>query len=458
MDAVQYLPFDEPKPVAPAKPPPPLRVSQVAELIRAALEDTLPVPLRVVGEVSGLTCRDHWYFSLKDAQAVIRCVAWASSARSFGFVPGEGTEVVATGHVSYYGAKGSTQLYVSHLVPVGAGALELRFRAMCDELRRLGYFDEARKKPLPAFPRRIAVVTSRSGAALQDVLATAAQRCPAVAIVVVDVRVQGDGAAAGIAAAIARIDLLAAELELDAILVTRGGGSPEDLWAFNERAVADAAYRCRLPLVAAIGHESDTTVIELVADVRAATPTQAVMRLVPDASELRQQVEHLRHRLQFLVGRYLERERERLAAAARCPLLRDPRAALNQARKRLDERRERLERAMRRRGEGRPALLVQARRLTHAMRRHVRRLGERAGALQQRLEGVSPLGVLGRGYSLTTTADGRLVGSVHDVEPGAAIVTQVRDGSIESLVERSRAASALECKDARAADHSRRAP
>lgn len=437
---MQYLPFDEPRPA------PPLRVSQAAELIRAALEGGLPAPLRVVGEVSGLACRDHWYFSLKDATSVIRCVAWASSARAFGFVPTEGTEVVATGHVSHYARQGSTQLYVSHLVPVGAGALELRFRAMCDELRRLGYFDEARKKRLPAFPRRIAVITSRSGAALRDVLVTAAQRCPAVSIVLIDVRVQGEGAAAGVAAAIARADRLAGELEIDAILVTRGGGSPEDLWTFNERLVADAAYRCRLPLVAAIGHESDTTVIELVADVRAATPTQAAMRLVPDAGELRRQVEHLRHRLGFLTARRLERERERLAAAARSPVLRGPGAAIAQARTRLQERRLRLDRAMRRRADLRPGLLALARRLAQAAARHLGRRRERAGALRQRLEGVSPLAVLGRGYSLTTTADGTLVSSVRDVAAGLVIVTQVRDGAIESVVARARAASAAEPK------------
>ncbi|MHC4142614.1 MAG: exodeoxyribonuclease VII large subunit, partial [Planctomycetota bacterium] len=233
-----------------------------------------------------------------------------STARSFGFEPEDGTEVIATGHLSHYGPQGRTQLYVDRLEPVGAGALEIRFRALCKELRGLGYFDQDRKKPLPALPRRIAVITSATGAALQDVIATASNRLPAVGFVLIDVRVQGEGAAEQVAAAMRMADDRRFELGIDAILVTRGGGSAEDLWAFNERIVADAAYACELPLVAAIGHESDTTVIELVADVRAATPTQAVVRLVPARTQLQEQVAHLQDRLRFLLGRHLERQRQ----------------------------------------------------------------------------------------------------------------------------------------------------
>lgn len=365
-----------------------ITVAEAAELIKRSLERHVPSPLRVIGQVSGLACRGHWYFSLKDESAVLRCVAWSSAARTFGFTPDEGTEVVATGHVSHYGPQGRTQLYVQALEPVGAGALELRFRAMCDELRGLGYFDEARKKPLPLLPGRIAVITSAAGAAVADVTATAAARLPAVGLLIVDTRVQGDGAAAQIARAIRWADANAAALRIDAILVTRGGGSPEDLWAFNEREVADAAFACRLPLVAAIGHESDTTVIELVADVRAATPTQAVMRLVPAGQELARQVDHLEQRLRFLVRRRCEREGERLDPA----------------------------------------------RLRRAVATHVGRLGERVAALGRQLDGVSPQRVLSRGYSWTTRRDGTPVGSIDHVGAGDPIVTRVRDGSIDSTV------------------------
>ena len=188
-------------------------------------------------------------------------MAWASSARRFGFTPKVGDQVVVTGHISHYPAQGRTQLYVSAMAPVGAGALEQRFQALCQTLRGLGYFDPETKQPLPLLPRRIAVITSASGAAVHDVIDTARRRSKAVGIVIVDVRVQGDGAADAVADAIGRVDADSARLGIDAILVTRGGGSVEDLWAFNERVVADAAHTCGLPLVAAIGHESDTTVI-----------------------------------------------------------------------------------------------------------------------------------------------------------------------------------------------------
>ncbi|MFO0873313.1 MAG: exodeoxyribonuclease VII large subunit [Phycisphaerales bacterium] len=305
-----------------------LSVSAACDLIRRVLEDGVPSPLRVVGEVGGLSQRNHWYFSLKDAGAVLSCVAWQSAAAKFGFVPRDGEEVVAVGHVSHYAPQGRTQFYVTRLEQVGAGRLAARFRAMCDELRALGYFDEERKKSLPLLPRRIAVITSRSGAALQDVLDTARRRCKAVELLLVDVRVQGDGAAEQVARAIAFVDRHRRRLGIDAILVTRGGGSMEDLWTFNERVVADAVFACGVPVVAAIGHESDTTVIELVADVRAATPTQAAMRLVPDGSELRRQVDHQAERLRLVEERLLGRARQRLELAARHELLRGPQVVL----------------------------------------------------------------------------------------------------------------------------------
>jgi exodeoxyribonuclease VII large subunit len=420
---MSLLPFD-PDHALGAEPPRErgskhLTVSEVAELIKSTLERHTPSPLKVIGQVSNLSSRGHWYFSLKDESAVIGCVAWSSTARGFGFVPEDGTEVIATGHLSHYGPQGRTQLYVRHLEPVGAGALELRFRALCEELRGLGYFDEARKKPLPALPRRIAVITSAAGAAVQDVIATAAGRLRAVGLLLLDVRVQGEGAAEEIAAAIRLADARRAEMGIEAILVTRGGGSAEDLWAFNERVVADAAFGCGLPLVAAIGHESDTTVIELVADVRAATPTQAVVRLIPARTQLEEQVGHLRDRLRLLLGRHVERQRQRLNLVERFALFRDPGALVEQARDavaRLDQR------------------------LGRAAAAHLQRCRDRIEALRRHLVGVDPHGVLNRGYSYTTTADGRLVASVGDVEPGTRMTTHVKDGSIDSVVDLTRPA------------------
>ncbi|MCI0363840.1 MAG: exodeoxyribonuclease VII large subunit, partial [Phycisphaerales bacterium] len=288
----------------------PLTVGQASELINRALEGGLPATIRVVGQVSNLKANNHWYFSLKDEQAVLLCVVWATSVRRIRFKPKDGDEVVVTGHVSHYAQQGRTQMYVEAMQPVGAGALDLKFRALCDELRELGFFADERKKSLPMFPRKVAVITSATGAALADVVKTSAQRCKAVGLVVVDVRVQGDGAAEEIARAIRWVDRKREKLGVDVILVTRGGGAIEDLWAFNERVVADAVFACRLPVVAAIGHESDTTVIELVADVRASTPTQAAMRVVPSAQELCKQIEYLVRRMGVRVEGLLGRKRE----------------------------------------------------------------------------------------------------------------------------------------------------
>lgn len=456
-----------------------LTVSQLSELIKSTLEQRIPSPLRVVGEVSNLSTPNHWYFSLKDDASVVSCVAWASAAKKFGFTPSDGDEVVATGHVSHYGPQGRTQLYVSKLEPVGAGALELRFRAMCEELRQLGYFDPDRKKPLPAFPRRIAVITAATGAAVQDVINTAAHRCRAVGLLIVNVKVQGEGAADQVARAIRWVDSRHERLGIDAILVTRGGGSIEDLWAFNERVVADAVFACSLPVVAAIGHESDTTVIELVADLRAATPTQAAMRLVPDSRELHKQIDHLANRLAFLARRRIEQAWERLDHLARHAIFRRPEQWLRQARERLigavrhlershlmqvHRARARLEHLAGRMAALRPHALVTARhqrvavledRLNRAVRRHIdqhpaidrlaqqlrrahtsllRDCRERLQQRERELNAIDPRHVLRRGFSYTTKPDGMLVRSTGDVRAGETMRTHVADGMIDSIV------------------------
>lgn len=436
--------------------PPQLTVSELSNLIKSTLEQRIESPLRVVGQVSNLNTPNHWYFSLKDENAVISCAAWASAASKFTFRPKEGDEIVATGHISHYGPQGKTQLYVSRIEPVGAGALELQFRAMCEELRVLGYFDENRKKPLPVFPRRIAVITSATGAAVQDVIATAAHRCKAVGLLIVDVRVQGESAKTEIAHAIAWVDANHQRLGVDAMLVTRGGGSLEDLWAFNERIVADAAYNCSIPLVAAIGHESDTTLIELIADLRCSTPTQAAMRLVPAAEDLHKQIDHHDHRLRFLVHRSVERHGERLAAcskhlyaavrhcvgssrskveqlAGRLAHLK-PHALVTQRHERVAIMSDRLERAVRRRIDQHDAVAAMSCRLDAAMRIRLTRLRERVLTTERELIAVDPRQVLRRGYSYTTLADGSLVRSIKAVKSGDALVTNVADGTIRSVV------------------------
>jgi exodeoxyribonuclease VII large subunit len=326
----------------------------------------------------------------------------------------DGMQVVVTGRVDYYDAQGNIQLYVDMIEPVGQGALELRLRQLIEELRGLGYFDPAHKLPLPAMPTRIAVVTSRSGAALQDVINTAHRRWAGCRLYLYDVRVQGEQAAGEIAQAMQRLSKHGRKLGIEAIILTRGGGSIEDLWAFNERFVADAVYRCTLPIVAAIGHETDTTVAELVADMRCATPTQAAMTLVPDRESLEHQVHQAGQRLALMLRRRVEHAEHRLAAASRHALFRRPQRLVELASQRLDD---------------------TARRLHTAMPRRLASEASRLEALGRQLGAVSPTSVLERGYSYTLGPDGKLLRHAGDTRAGDRLTTVLADGRVGSVVE-----------------------
>ncbi len=445
-------------PPAHTKDQPPWTVSQLAVRIEGSLRDGLPAKLRVVGEVSGPRERTHWYFDLKDAGAVISCVLFASAARRLKVQPTQGAQVVVTGHIDFYAKAGKVSFIADRIDAIGEGSLDQAFRALCDELKALGWFDPARKQPLPTFPRRIAVITSRSGAALQDVIDTARRRCPAVAIALVDVRVQGDGAAVEIARAINALSDRAIAHDIDAIILTRGGGSKEDLWAFNERIVAEAVVNCRVPIVAAIGHETDTTIAELVADERAATPTQAAMRLTPDREALARQLDALQRRAIAALGKTIRFERQRLITAARHPAMADPRRTLARLADRADALQWRLTGAMRatlaraneatsrtaRRLEPHRPVAVHARRsamleqvslrLDRATAVHLSIAAHRLDAAARQLDAVSPLDVLNRGYSVTLDGSGHAIRSTREVAPGDPLTTRVADGSIASTV------------------------
>lgn len=434
-----------------------ISVTEASARIRRAIEST--GRLRIVGEISNFSSRQHWYFTLKDGECQLDCVMWASSTASAACRPADGIEVVVEGTPTHYGPRGRTQLVVRAIERRGAGTLQQRFEELCRTLRAQGYFDEARKAPLPAYPRAIAVVTSAQGAALQDVLRTARLRAPFVRILAVDVPVQGDAAAPAIARAIDALDRRAAELEIDAVVVTRGGGSIEDLWAFNERAVADAIFRARIPVVAAIGHESDVTVAELVADRRASTPTAAVMLLLPDRDGMRQQSDHLHDRLRFLVQRRVHDARVLVDRVARHPGLRSPTAGIAARRAALGIAWSRLSRAVGTRLGRDAARLAECRARLERVRPSARHAAaaERVAALdarlraaarrmtadrRRRLEGadrelriLGPGETLARGWSLTFDADGRLVRRAADAAPGSALVTRLADGVVRSRVE-----------------------
>ncbi|MEX2217988.1 MAG: exodeoxyribonuclease VII large subunit [Phycisphaerales bacterium] len=481
------LPFNparmaaQPAPAPPSAIPPdaPLTVSQLAGRISAALDAGLPAKVRVIGQVTNFRDRTHWYFDLKDAGAVVSCAMFQTQARKARFTPTNGQEVIATGRVEFWDKAGKTSLIIDKLEPVGAGALELAFRALCDELKTLGWFDHNRKRPIPAFPRRVAVITSRTGAALQDVLDTARRRCCATDFYLLDARVQGDGAAAEVAAALRWLAHHHARLQLDAILVTRGGGSIEDLWAFNERVVAEAIIASPVPVVAAIGHETDTTIAELVADLRCATPTQAAVRLTPDGKALTEQLDSLTARLRAGAQRSLRDRRARVIQAARHPLIARPGELVDRARRALESlarhartsitgrvraSANRLERLAGRLEAFRPAALharraaalesARARLAAAAARRlaandlgslaqrlelawdtRAEREDTRLQALARQLAAIGPMAVLRRGFSYTMREDGTLLRSPEGVAPGDRLRTRLAEGELRSRVE-----------------------
>ncbi|MFO0833126.1 MAG: exodeoxyribonuclease VII large subunit [Phycisphaerales bacterium] len=448
------------EPPTPAgKPPPdqPITISQLSARIDVALKRGLPETLHVVGEVSGFRERTHWYFDLKDESAVVNCAVFANVARKALFTPENGHQVIARGRIDYYAKGGKVTFIVERLEPVGAGALDLAFRRLVEEVRALGWFDQDRKRPLPLFPRRVAVVTSRSAAALQDVLDTMRRRCPAVDVLLVDVRVQGD-VAPELVSAIRYLSRHASRLNVDAVLITRGGGSAEDLFVFNDKAIAQAIVECSVPVVAAIGHETDTTIAELVADVRAATPTQAAMRLTPDQGALDRQLESSASRMELLLRRRVELGRQHLRAMERAPLLASPRAYVQSQRGRVDvalrdlrhalmhaaaRAKEQLSVAQGRLERARPAAVLarmseRVAAADAALAMSVRhRLDAQAGSvesLERQLRSVSPLRVLERGFSVTTRSDGSLLRDADAARPGEVLQTRLANGSVASTV------------------------
>jgi exodeoxyribonuclease VII large subunit len=328
-----------------------------------------------------------------------------------------GQEVIVRGRLTVYPARGQYQLIIDELHPKGLGAQDLALRQLKEKLFRLGYFAAERKKPLPRFPRRLALVTSPTGAAIRDMLQVLRERWPGAEVWVCAVRVQGDGAAEEVAAAIRWLNALRAQGQgpLDVMIVGRGGGSTDDLWAFNAECVARAIYQSIIPVVSAVGHEIDLTIADLVADCRALTPTDAATRVVPDGRQMRQGLRDTEARLRELLLGRLDAARQQINKLAQCRVFRRPLDRVHDLEHRLDEWSERLTRAAR-------------------QRLHVAR--ERAAAQAARLETLSPLNVLGRGYSLTRKlTDLAVVRSPEQVRPGDRLITLVQHGRLVSRVE-----------------------
>jgi exodeoxyribonuclease VII large subunit len=439
--------------------PKPLTVTQLATGIDQALRSGLPASVLVEGEISSLSHRTHYYFSLKDENAVIGAVFFASAANRSATKPEHGKRVIAKGRVEFYAPAGRVSLIVTSLTPVGEGELEQRYKQLVEQLRARGWFDPEHKQPLPSFPRRVAIVTSRDGAAVQDVIDTFARRCPSIELTIVDVRVQGEQAKTQVSRAIRRLNANREQLGLDAIIVTRGGGSLEDLWAFNEPEVAQAIHDSWLPIVAAIGHETDTTIAELVADERAATPTQAAMRLSPDRNALLEQLTSLQHRLDRGIQQHLRYERQRLRQIETSRSMSDPREviavhrdrmrALNDRgrsglRHRIAAERSKLDQLAIRLTRVQPAAVHARRqeridqlaaRLNRVMGRAIAQRREDLESTARELHAIGPAQVLARGYTLTLDADGKALRSIKQAPEGSTIETVLSDGRVRSRVE-----------------------
>jgi exodeoxyribonuclease VII large subunit len=470
-------------PTAPPGPAPakteaidkPLTVSALAARINERLSASFPASVRVLGEISNFTNRTHWYFAVKDAGAVLNCVMFAGRAKGHRFVPANGQSVVVTAKVEVYEPQGKLTLIAEKIEPVGMGALDEAYQRLVAELRTLGWFAPERKRPLPVFPRRLAVVTSRKGAALADVLNTMARRCPGVEVCLIDCLVQGAAAAPDVTRAVGWVSANAVREGIDALLVTRGGGSMEDLWAFNDRAVAQAVLDCRVPVVAAIGHETDVTIVELVADARASTPTQAAMLLTPDRDALRQELLQNGRRLYLTVKRDLtslqegvEADRRRLVGGLR-NRIGDAHTAIARLSTRLERcrpaalhaRRGAAVEAIANRLHG--ALRSRLRDERHGVERSLDRVrasqravlyaaSQRLASASRQLTLVGPVSVLQRGYSVTYKADGTVVRGPQDVKTGEAMVTRLAEGRIESVVGKSLAAPLPKARRKKSAD------
>lgn len=388
-------------------------VSGLTQHIQKVLEDDATLQdLWLTGEISNWTrsSAGHLYFTLKDANATLSCVMWRTAAEQLAWQPKQGVAALAHGHISLYPAQGRYQLYVDRLQPAGLGDLHARFEELRDRLKAEGLFDAARKKPLPPFPRVLGIVTSPQAAALRDVLNVLRRRYPPVRVLLAPTLVQGEMAPPQIVAALRALD---ARDDIDIILLVRGGGSLEELWAFNDEAVARAIAACRHPVVSGVGHETDFTIADFVADLRAPTPSAAAELSVPDQAELRQRM--------AAWSRYLGQNLER---------------RLRQARRMLEQQQRALQRLS---PQTRVAFYRQqvddltrqaARALNHNLALHRSALA----GFQARLAALSPLATLERGYAIVRRADsGAVVRRVAQVQAGDALAIRVHDGEFKAI-------------------------
>jgi len=438
-------------------------VSQVNSLIKATLENELPSRFTIAGEITDFKAHQsgHFYFSLKDENSKLPCVMWRSKAESIKFKIENGLAVVANGFIDVYVPHGKYQFYADSLKEAGVGDLQLAFEKMVKKLEAEGLFEYEHKKPLPVYPERVGILTSESGAAVADISNSIFTRWPCVELFLYPVAVQGEGAAEEIAAAIKDVNGRNRQLKLDILIVGRGGGSLEDLWAFNEEVVARAIFESEIPIISAVGHEVDVTIADLVADKRASTPTKAGVTAVPQMSEVLGQLDYFEKSLANKVNWKFELCRENLQRLLASSVFRNPLLPVINAAVELDELygvlidlvKELLTDARRRMSANYEKIVeLEPHRLLGKRKVELNNLKNRVGtsireiinksqiqltANLNRLEGLNPKLVLHRGYSITTIKKtGRLIRKLEDVQIEDLICTEIANGNlIESCVK-----------------------
>jgi exodeoxyribonuclease VII large subunit len=386
-------------------------VSDLATAVKEALNELFPA-VAVEGELSGVRRypSGHWYFSIKDESACLSAVMWRSTAAKLKFEPTDGLHVIALAEPDLYGARGQFQLIVQKMTPLRVGALELAFRQLQEKLTREGLFAPERKRPIPTYPRRVVVVTSAAGAALRDFLEVAGRRWRGAEIILIPCLVQGDGAPTEIVAALRRAPML----EPNVIALIRGGGSAEDLWAFNDETVARTIAACPIPIVAGIGHEVDVTIADLVADLRALTPSEAAEHIFPDAAAIAHRLKEAEKRLAGGVLDFIARRWQTLQMYAQSAALREPARLL-------------------RTYEEKTASLEAS--LSKAVRKHLEDARCKLEAPEGFLKALNPNRVLERGYAIATDEFGNIVRRAGDLNPGQLLRLQLAEGVVKVKVE-----------------------
>ena len=390
----------------------PVSVTQLTQYIKLLLDrDEILSQACVRGELSNFKAHSsgHLYFTLKDEGAVISCVMFRSDAMKLRFRPESGMKVILYGRVSLFPKSGQYQIYVTNMQPDGVGALAVAFEQLKRRLHEEGLFDPNHKKPLPRYPERVALVTSPTGAAVRDMIRILGRRWPMAKVIVCPVRVQGEGAAQEIAD---MLDYVDKHQLADVIITGRGGGSMEDLWAFNEEMVARAIWRCQIPVISAVGHEPDVTIADYVADVRAATPSNGAELAVRDSEALQSALRQLQVRMEQAQMQKINRLRQRLDTLSKSRVMRQPDAYLQQQELHLEMLRQRLEHS------GEVVLGKNRQRF------------ERTAA---KLDALSPLKVLGRGYAMVTREE-TVIRETAQLNPGDAISVSLSDGTAQCTV------------------------